>query len=72
MESSQDPGDDNEVEKPLFFTFDLKDTPDIQYLRFKEPILATDIEIKIADVYKGLKYKDTAISEIVFFVNQDE
>jgi len=63
--------DFEEGDKPLIFTFTLKDTPEIQYFKFKTPISATEIELEIADIYKGSKYKDTAISEIMFFVNQD-
>lgn len=58
-------------DKPLVFVFTVEDTPKIQYLKFKLPINATEIEMEIGDIYKGSKYKDTAISEIVFFVNQD-
>lgn len=64
--------DYEEGDKPLVFVFTLKDTPEIQYLRFKTPIVATEIELEIADIFNGSKYKDTAISEIVFFVNQDK
>jgi hypothetical protein len=64
--------DYEEGDKPLVIVFTLKDTPEIQYLKFKTPINATDIEIEIADIYKGSKYMDTAISDIVFFVNQDK
>jgi len=63
--------DYEEGDKPVISVFILKDTPEIQYLKFKSPISATDIEMEIADVYKGSKYKDTAITEIEFFVNQD-
>jgi hypothetical protein len=55
---------------PVVYTFALKDTPEIQYLKFKTPINVTDIEMAIADIYKGSKYMDTAITDIVFFVNQ--
>jgi hypothetical protein len=63
--------DYEEGDKPLIFVFTLKDTPKMQYLRFKTPVNATEIEFEIADVFKGSKYPDTAISEIKFFVNQD-
>jgi hypothetical protein len=63
--------DYEEGDKPLVFVFTLKDTPEIQYLKFKTPVHATEIEMEIADIYKGSKYPDTAISEIKFFVNQD-
>jgi hypothetical protein len=63
--------DYEEGEKPLVFGFTLKDTPEIQYLRFKTPVNATKLEFEIADVFKGSKYPDTAISEIKFFVDQD-
>jgi hypothetical protein len=63
--------DYEEGEEPLIFTFTLKDTPEIQYLKFKPPVNATEIQIKIADIYKGSKYKDTAVSEISFFVVEE-
>lgn len=63
--------DYEEGEEPLIFTFTLKDTPEIQYLKFKPPANATEIQMKIADIYKGSKYKDTAISEISFFVVEE-
>jgi len=63
---------DKEYNKIVKRTINLKDTSEIQYFKFDTPIRATNIELKILDVYKGLKFKDTAISEIIFFVNQNE
>ncbi len=51
--------------------FILKDTPEMQYLVFNPPIKANTLILTILDIYKGSKYSDTAISEIVFFVNQN-
>ncbi len=40
----------------------------IQYIVFKEPVLANELNIKILDVSKGSKYNETCISEIEIFV----
>jgi len=63
---------DEDYNKSIKKIIYLKDSPEMQYFKFETPIKATDIELKILDVYKGLKYKDTAISEVVFFVNQNK
>ena len=41
-------------------------------LVFDEPLEATNIEIKIIEVFPGSKYKDTCISEVEFFVNYQD
>ncbi|MDH4128377.1 MAG: hypothetical protein OEV44_06465 [Spirochaetota bacterium] len=56
---------DGKKSKKMFF--DLKDQMEIQYIRFKKPILTGSFKITILDVYKGTKYNDTAISEIQVF-----
>jgi hypothetical protein len=45
--------------------FILDDSMEIQYLHFDHPIEADHLTIEIVDVYKGDKYDDTAISEIM-------
>jgi hypothetical protein len=48
--------------------YTLKDTMDMQYIEFDEPILTSMIKITIFEVYKGSKYDDTCISEILVTV----
>lgn len=60
-----------EYNKPLVKPVVLLDTPDMQMIHFKTPVKATDIELKIAEVYKGEKYEDTAISEIKFYISSN-
>lgn len=50
---------------------ELKDTQEIQYIVFKEPVKATHIIFTIQDIYKGTKYADTAISEVQVFTDPD-
>jgi hypothetical protein len=60
-----------EYKKPLVKPVVLHDTPLMQFIRFKTPVKATEIELKIAEVYKGEKYEDTAISEIKFYISSN-
>lgn len=50
----------------------LKDTLEIQYLKFNPPLHATDIKFTIKDIYKGLKYNDTGISDIYFYLKENK
>jgi hypothetical protein len=61
-----------EYNKPLVKPVMLSDSPDMQIIRFKTPIKATDIEFKIAEVYKGEKFDDTAISEVKFYISSNK
>ncbi len=61
-----------EYKKPQVKPVMLLDTPDMQIIRFKDPMKATDIEFKIAEVFKGEKYEDTAISEIKFYISSNK
>lgn len=63
---------DPDYKKPQVKPVMLLDTPDMQIIRFKNPMKATDIEFKIAEVYKGEKYEDTAISEIKFYISSNK
>ncbi len=47
------------------FIYELEDTPDIQILYLDYPIVATDIRFEIVHTYRGEKYEDTAISEVI-------
>ncbi len=62
---------DPEYKKPLVKPIMLLDTPEMQIIRFKTPVKATDIEFKIAEIYKGEKYEDTAISEVKFYISSN-
>lgn len=48
------------------YFFYLKDVPTEQVLSFDCPIQANELTLEVLDVYEGLKYDDTAISEIRF------
>jgi hypothetical protein len=48
----------------------LDDTKEMQYFVFDKPIQASMLVFTILDIYEGTKYKDTAISEVKFFVDQ--
>lgn len=49
--------------------FTLKDTMEIQYLKFDEPVFTSNIKITILNVYKGSKWDDTCLSEIMLFTD---
>lgn len=49
---------------------DLKDQREEQYIVFKKPVLASQLSLKILDIYKGSKHKDTCISEIYIYVKE--
>lgn len=46
------------------FEVQLKDTMEMQYLRFREPVLAGYVTLTILEVYKGSAYDDTCIAEV--------
>lgn len=62
--------DETDSVKSKSIDVELKDSPNIQYIRFKPSFQATHIDFEIREVYKGTKFDDTAISEVFFFVKQ--
>ncbi len=55
------------MKPPEIYEYILKDTMDMQYLAFPEPIYMSSIKISILEVYKGSKWDDTCISELRIF-----
>ncbi|MFH2143528.1 MAG: discoidin domain-containing protein, partial [Bacteroidota bacterium] len=47
------------------FVINLKDQMKIQYINFEKPIKVSNITFTIIGVYKGNKFDDTCISEII-------
>lgn len=45
--------------------WDLDETMEMQYYRFVDPVLMSDITLTIQSVYPGNKYDDTCIAEVV-------
>jgi hypothetical protein len=52
-------------------TYHLDDTMKLQRIDFPHMTEAAEIQLKIAEVWKGKKYDDTCISEIIFYPSQD-
>jgi len=50
--------------KDKTFIMELKDTAQMQYLQFDEPVPVKKVELEILEVYRGEKYNDTCISEV--------
>lgn len=48
-------------------SFELKDHYGMQQIDFDEPVVSDNVRVTIKSVYKGKKYKDTVISEIVWY-----
>lgn len=48
-------------------SFTLRDTEGDQFLEFSPPVSSAFFNLKIDEVYRGAKFDDMAISEIVFF-----
>ena len=63
--------DSSIIDRNVDVEFTISDTPEMKYIIFDTPIEANTLVLTILEVYEGSKYKDTAISEVVFFVNQD-
>ena len=57
----------SESGRPKSVEFILEDTMDMQYLAFPEPIYMSSMKISILEVYKGSKWDDTCISELMIF-----
>lgn len=48
----------------------LKDSMEMQYIELKEKTLTSDIKIEILSVYKGSKYDDTCISDVIAYTGE--
>jgi len=48
----------------------LKDIMDTQYIEFNKKSFISNIEIEILSVYKGSKYDDTCISDVIVFTGE--
>ncbi|MEJ2665101.1 MAG: discoidin domain-containing protein [Spirochaetia bacterium] len=49
--------------------FTLRDTMDMQYLKFPHPVKISSFTVTILDVYKGSRYDDTCIAELRLFTS---
>ena len=58
------------MKAPEIYEYILKDTMDMQYLVFPEPIYMSSMKISILEVYKGSKWDDTCISELRIFTSE--
>jgi len=58
------------MKPPESIEFILEDTMDMQYLAFPEPIFMSSMKISILEVYKGSKWDDTCISELMIFTSE--
>lgn len=52
--------------------FTLKDSPEWQYVDFPKAIKTSNLTLTILEVYPGVKYKDTAFSDIQFLYEEKE
>ncbi len=58
------------MKAPEIYEYILKDTMDMQYLVFPEPIFMSSMKISILEVNKGSKWDDTCISELRIFSSE--
>ena len=62
-----DPSCDDSYHANKIYRFTMKDTKDEQFFSFGGKKAILNMTLTIKSVYKGAKYKDTAISEILFY-----
>jgi hypothetical protein len=60
---------DKNYETHEYFIY-LEDNQSTQFIEFDKPILTNKIKLTIQEVYKGTKYNDTCLSEIIVFTDK--
>jgi hypothetical protein len=55
------------IDKRESKVFALRDTMEMQYMEFPDPVRIASFSLTVLDVYKGSRYDDTCISEIQVF-----
>lgn len=51
-------------------SYTLRDTRNLQFITFPQPVYMSEVTFQILDVYRGTKYRDTCISEVRFYVEE--